>query len=83
MESGLRGSSRCTVIVVEVGGVFGDCCRPGVGELPGFKQSLRADAFGAFPARGDELCRRRRGKCLEEAVSRGELLPLRFLKEGG
>jgi hypothetical protein len=55
LERGQRGSSRCTVIAVEVGGVLRDCSGSGVGKFPGFKQGLGADAFSAFPARRGEL----------------------------
>jgi hypothetical protein len=51
LERRQRGSSRCTVVAVEVGGLLGNCSGPGVGKLPGFKQGLGADAFGAFPTR--------------------------------
>jgi hypothetical protein len=59
------GSSWCTVIVVEVGVVLGNCCRPGVGKLPGFEQGLGVETFGAFLTRRDELRGRGGGKCLE------------------
>ncbi len=55
LERGQRGSSRCTVVAVEVGGVLGNYSESGIGKLPGFKQGLGADAFRAFPARRGEL----------------------------